>query len=134
MSKVFIDTSAYFAFLDRTDTSHTLAQSIFLKLFSDDADLYTTNLVLAETHALLLNRIGRVAALRFLDTFFQSTMTLIRVTESDETTARQTLHESSDKEYSYTDAVSFAVMDRLHIKEAFTFDHHFAQKGFRALS
>jgi predicted nucleic acid-binding protein len=130
MSRVFVDTSAYYAFLDRTDTSHTSAQSIFPKLLSDGSDLFTTNFVLAETHALLLNRIGRDAAMRFLDTFFQSTMILIRVTEADETTAREILRASSDKEYSYTDATSFAVMDRLHIKEALTYDHHFAQQGY----
>ena len=120
MSRAFVDTSAYYAFLDRTDTSHISAQSIFPKLLSDGSDLFTTNFVLAETHALLLNGIGRDAAMRFLDTFFQSAMILIRVTEADETAAREILRASSDKEYSYTDATSFAVMDRLHIKEALT--------------
>ncbi len=120
MSRAFVDTSAYYAFLDRTDTSHISAQSIFPKLLSDGSVLFTTNFVLAETHALLLNGIGRDAAMRFLDTFFQSAMILIRVTEADETTAREILRASSDKEYSYTDATSFAVMDRLHIKEALT--------------
>ena len=134
MSKVFVDTSAYYAFLDRTDVSHAVARLTFPRLFSNGTELYTTNFVLAETHALLLNRIGRAAAIRFLDTFFQSSMILIRVIEADETTARVILHESNDKEYSYTDAISFAVMDRLHIKEALTFDHHFAQQGFQVLS
>lgn len=49
-------------------------------------------------------------------------MILIRVTEADETAAREILRASSDKDYSYTDATSFAVMDRLHIKEALTYD------------
>jgi len=134
MSRVFVDTSAYYAFLDRTDTSHTSAQVIFPKLLSDGSELFTTNFVLAETHALLLNRIGRDAAMRFLDTFFQSTMILVRVTEADETIAREILRATGDKEYSYTDATSFAVMDRLHIKEALTFDHHFAQHGYSTLN
>lgn len=126
-----MDTSAYYAFLDRTDASNAAAQAIFPRWFADGSNLITTNVVLAETYALLLARISRPAAIRFLDTFVQSSMTLIRVTEADETMARDILHQSTDKDYSYTDAISFAVMNRLHIKEAFTFDHHFAQQGYQ---
>lgn len=133
MSRVFVDTSAYYAFIDRTDVSHIAAQLQFVRMFGDGTELVTTNFVLAETHALLLNRIGRAAAIRFLETFFQSSMTLIRVTEADETSARQIVFAASDKDYSYTDATSFAVMTRLHIKVAFTLDHHFAQGGFQIL-
>jgi len=35
-----------------------------------------------------------------------------------------------DKEWSLTDCVSIAVMERDQIKEAFTSDHHFEQAGF----
>ena len=35
-----------------------------------------------------------------------------------------------DKDFSLTDAISFAVMERLQITQAFTFDRHFAQYGF----
>lgn len=35
-----------------------------------------------------------------------------------------------DKEWSFTDCTSYAVMKQLNIAEAFTLDHHFAQMGF----
>ena len=35
-----------------------------------------------------------------------------------------------DKEWSLTDCVSLAVMEKEQIKEAFTSDHHFEQAGF----
>ena len=35
-----------------------------------------------------------------------------------------------DKQWSFTDCISYAVMKRRGIREAFTFDHHFEQMGF----
>ena len=45
-----------------------------------------------------------------------------------------TLFESRpDKHWGLTDCISFAIMQRLGMTEALTYDHHFEQAGFRAL-
>jgi uncharacterized protein len=38
-----------------------------------------------------------------------------------------------DKEWSFTDCVSFVLMRELKVTEAFTTDHHFRQAGFTPL-
>ena len=133
MSNVFVDTSAYFASIRSTETDHSQAKTITLRLADQGDTLYTSNFVVAETHALLLNRIGRGEAARFLEAVFAGSTRIIRVLETDETKAREIIRHLSDKDYSYTDATSFAVMERLHIKEVFTFDQHFAQYSFTLL-
>jgi predicted nucleic acid-binding protein len=62
-NRTLVDTSAYFAFYAANDAFHARAVSI---ASNARRRLYTTNLIVAETHALLLNRVGRAIAVRFL--------------------------------------------------------------------
>jgi hypothetical protein len=39
----------------------------------------------------------------------------------------------NDKEWSFTDCVSFALMHELNIRDSFTTDRHFRQAGFNSL-
>ena len=65
-------------------------------------------------------------------TDMQRTAHLIKVYSDEilETSAEAILRQYSDQEFSYTDAVSFALMRRRRIREAFAFDHHFLTAGF----
>jgi len=49
-----------------------------------------------------------------------------RVMEDDEVKAKRIIRDFSDKDFSYTDAVSFVVIERLNIHIAFA---HFVQYG-----
>jgi hypothetical protein len=51
------------------------------------------------------------------------------VKESDVRAAFSLFQRLSDKEWSFTDCVSYVIMGRLGIKKAFAFDHHFRQFG-----
>ncbi len=128
--RVFVDTSAYYGLTDSGEGTHTAASAIRDRLIAGSWHLFTTNFVLAETHALLLIRLGRIVARRVLDQFDHSRTTTVRVSTSDEQQARAILTQYRDKDFSLTDATSFVVMERLSITYAFTFDRHFAQYGF----
>ena len=97
------------------------------------ARVVTTNLVLAETHALLLRRAGPRAALGFLREVTRGPNLVIDSTHDLELAARQWLERYHDQDFSLTDAVSFAVMAERGIREALTLDHHFAVAGFVTL-
>ena len=47
---------------------------------------------------------------------------------------RAILDRYADKDFSLTDAINFAVMDRLRLRTAFAFDRHFAQYGLDVLT
>lgn len=52
------------------------------------------------------------------------------VSDADLKRAEMILYQYEDKDYSYCDAISFAVMERLHLRLAFAFDGHFRQHGY----
>ncbi len=128
--RAFVDTSANFALVDQRDANHHTAVTIATGLANQRWRLFTTNYIVAETHALLLARLGRDAALTFLQEIGHAT---IRATAADESRAREIIEQYADKDFSLADAISFSVMERYNIRSAFTFDQDFAQYGFTAL-
>ncbi len=72
LRRVLVDTSAYFAFINAREVNYQPAQAIARRLATLRSQLYTTNFVVAETHALLLTRLGRAVAWRFLEELDQS--------------------------------------------------------------
>lgn len=132
--RVFVDTSAFFVLVGPTNQQHAIGQAIMERLTNERWRLFTTNYIVAETHALVLTRLGRdIAAqtLRFLDA---GAATIVRAAPLDERRAREIIYQYQDKEFSLTDGISFAVMERLHLTYAFTFDRDFPQYGFTVVT
>ncbi len=91
----------------------------------------TSNLVIAETYIIILNELGHKAAIEFLEKINASPRILIIHSTSEiEADAVIILKKYADQDFSYTDAVSFAIMKRQRIKKAFCFDKHFLTAGF----
>jgi len=53
-----------------------------------------------------------------------------RVLEEDEKNALQIIFSHQDKSYTYTDATTFAVFNRVGLSTAFAFENHFKQFDF----
>lgn len=130
---VFVDTSAFYILVDDQDVGHASATALLRSIRRDDRDLVTSNLVVAETHALVLRRHGRHVALQYLRGVQAGLAETVRGTEDDEVQAVAIIEQYTDKAFSYTDATSFAVMDRLGITTAFSFDRRVRQYGMTTL-
>ena len=129
---VMVDTSAFAALVVARDAGHLAATAIHDRVSREGWQLVATNYVLAETHALLLAREGRTVALDGLRGIDRGAA-VVRATEEDEQRARAILERYRDTTFTLTDAMSFAVMERLGIGQAFTFDRHFARYGVALL-
>ena len=94
----------------------------------------TTNLVVAETHALLLRRAGLHAASAFLKTVREAPTEIEYINaEREEAAIGNWIERFSDQPFSLADAASFVVMTELGIQEALTLDRHFMVAGFITL-
>lgn len=126
-----MDSGAWLALAHDRDQYHARASDIYPQLLMKSRRLITTNLVVAECHSLLLKYKGRGVALLFLHTLNQSPrIEQIHSTADLEADAVKILERFEDQDFSFTGAVSFALMKQRGIRTAFAFDRHFAAAGF----
>ena len=123
---VLWDSSAILALLDADDADHRRAVAVARDIASERRPCFITNYIEAETHALLLRKLGRSLARDWLLT---GGLTVVRVLPAEEQAAREILARHTDKDWTLCDAISFAVLDARRVSRAFTFDHHFRQYG-----
>jgi predicted nucleic acid-binding protein len=128
---VFVDTGAFFALQAKDDAHYREAKTVLPQLLSSCERLLTSNLVIAETYALLRMTKGFAEAWKFLEAVGESPrMSVLYADRTIERDARDWLRRFNDHDFSYADAVSFAFMKKERITHAFAFDVHFSIAGF----
>lgn len=129
---IFVDTGAFLALYLTRDQYHRQASKMFPSL---PRPFSTSNHVVDEL-ATLLGRIAgyRYAADRIEDLYASESIEVLHSTRDDEMEAIRWMRKYSDQEVSFTDCISFAMMRRLGIDAAFTFDRHFRDAGFHVIA
>jgi uncharacterized protein len=119
---LFVDTSIWYAAADSSDAANARAKAIL----RTGGPLVTTDYVLSETWTLIRHRINRKAAERFWEGL-RSGVALIEVAgAADLEAAWQIGTAYRDRDFSFVDRTSFAVMRRLGIEHAASLDDDFA--------
>lgn len=131
MADAFVDTSAWYAIIDRSDTDHPPAVRSLRRLARSRTTLVTTGHVLAELHRLLLHRTHRTKASGAVQKMLATPrLEVAHADEADLTAALKWLARFADQDFTLTDAIAFAIMERMKIRRAFAFDHDFSVAGF----
>ena len=125
---VLVDTSAFYARLDKDDQWYSLALQGFNRLVRERRPAYTTNLVMAETYTLALGRLGYSLAQQWLEAL--RSMNLVFQRQEHHSAVQRTLERYAGHGFSYTDAFSFVAMEETGIRTAFAFDRHFQEYGW----
>jgi len=130
VAQVLVATSAVYTLIDADDAHHRKAVAILRSLPRKGLTPFLTNFIVAESHALLLSCLGAEIARRWL---LSHVWPVEAVNPTDEEKAKEIIRRYTDKTFSYTDATTFAVVERLALKAAFGFDPHFRQYGLQLL-
>ncbi len=129
---IFADTSAIIAVLAADDVHHSSAELIWRELLDSGAHLITSNYVIVEAAALLQRRAGQEGIRRLLEEVTPA-MSVEWVDRSVHEAGISGLMMTSKGGPNIVDCVSFALMWRLNLHEVFTFDRHFAARGFQVV-
>jgi predicted nucleic acid-binding protein len=132
MSVVFLDTVGLVAQWDTTDQWHALAEAAYQQIKAQRKSVVTTTFILLECGNTAARRTFRsdVCALRQA---LELRNELIVPTEGDWKDAWAAYERGEPAQAGIVDHVSFVIMRRLGIMEAFTNDRHFQAAGFTTL-
>jgi len=132
--KLFVDTSAWIAFLAPKDVHHAHARGTFAELLLRSALVVTSNYVVDETVTWLRMRAGHADAMAFRDTITRSQegnrLHLAWVSESIEQKAWELFTQHPGLKLSLTDCTSAVLAAELRLP-IWTYDGDFAALGCR---
>jgi len=129
VEKVFVDTSAFYALMDRSDRWYTSARRLWTRFLEEGCELKTSNYIIVETLALLQNRLGFEAA----DLWARDVLGVVETIWVGETVhhlATEIWLSLGRRRLSLVDCASFVVMRHDKLEKVFGFDKHFAEHGF----
>ena len=132
MNPVLLDTVGLIAVWDKADQWDDEAEPVFLSLVRSGRTILTTTLILYECGNAASRRPYRTTV-DDLRTWLAAKGWLIEPTASDIDTAWADYRAASAGAAGIVDHVSFQVMRRLGLGEAFTNDKHYQAAGFEVL-
>ena len=122
----YVDTSAFIAFLDRSDTWH----SLFRRLFAAPPRLLTSSLVVAEGHGWFLRRYDRAKALQFLGMIETvQPLEVIPVGAAEIEGGAAVLRRFQDQDLTLADAVGLQLMGDHSVRQCWSTDRHLGLTG-----
>jgi uncharacterized protein len=126
---IFVDTSFWVALHLPRDRRHD--EAVRSLRAAGDESLLTSNHVRGETWTFLRRHTWHGLAVGFLDAIERTPRLQVAfVSESVEAQASAWLRAHDEREYSFVDATSFALMRSLGLERALAFDGDFAAAGF----
>jgi predicted nucleic acid-binding protein len=130
VTRIFVDTSALLALLDRADPRHAAVRDAFAGL--RDAELLTHGYVIAESLAVARRRFGLDGAIALLDDILP-VLAILPVEPALHLRVQRSYREALSSGVSFVDRMSCAVIERDSLDAALATDAGFRSAGVPVL-
>ena len=130
---IYVDTTAFYALMDRADCYHQSAKELWPSLLKDSISLRTSNYVVSESLSLIQHRLGYKAA----SIWYKDILGVMDVHWVDRAIHRRAYElwmSLGRRQYSFVDCISHAIMHQNQIDKAFCFKRCYAEQGFKLVS
>jgi predicted nucleic acid-binding protein len=130
---IYVDSSAFYALMDRSDMYHLSAKSLWPHLLDDGIGLQTSNYVVSETISLIQHRLGYDAA----SIWYKDVLGVLDVIWVDQDTHRRAYElwmNLGRQQHSLVDCISYVIMYQNQIEKAFCFKRSYARQGFTLIA
>ncbi|MCU1339429.1 MAG: PilT protein domain protein [Bryobacterales bacterium] len=125
-AEAYLDTSAFIAFLDRSDSYHAL----YRRLFAQPPRLVTSGLVVAEGHGWFLRRYDFNRAVQFMNFLGDLPALTVEPFGTDAIApARRLLDKFSDQPLTLADAHGLVIMSQQRIRNCWSTNRHLGLTG-----
>jgi len=129
--RIFLDTCFFIALSDEKDKNHVKAKASLGKQVKKGARFVTGRNILIEYLDGVTKRIGKEKAVEELDNIRNSKLLVVEpLKEEDWDKAIVYFRKYNDQQIDLTDCLSFAIMERLDMKNVLTFDNDFKIHGY----
>lgn len=134
--KVFIDSSAWLAYIIKGEKDHTRVKSVFINYLRKGTTIFTSNDIIDETVTRLIYAADSTVVSSFLTlldkSFTARVLTQIWVDGQIQLEAFNIVKKYADQKLSLTDATSMVIIKRYNIEAILTLDSDFAKLGFNS--
>ncbi len=121
--KVYIESSGFFAFIDRGNPKHEQAAAYFRYFAEEGYALFTDTQTITECYNRIYREISPSLAKDFLRTVFLSDINIIYPEERDIKGALKTLVNFQSTELTFSKAIKAVLANRRGINQIFTFEY-----------
>lgn len=129
--RIFLDTCFFIALSDEKDKNHLNAKRYLGNLVQEGARFVTGRNILIEYLDGVTKRISKEKAIEEMDNILNSKLLMVEpFKEEDWDKAIIYFRKYNDLQIDMTDCLSFAIMERLGVKNVLTFDNDFKVHGY----
>ena len=120
--KVFIDSSFFLAFIDRSDLNHAQAAEIFELVANQRYEVYTSSIVVIQTYNAIERDFSLAVAYEFLHAMLESSIHVMYIDKSDLDLGFKYIKRNPNQKGSFPSILKASLMQKHHINSLLTFD------------